>query len=127
MSAKKVARKYEAFVRQDWNEIKFKVMRWCLQVKLLQNWEVFANELIASADKPIVEYSKKDSVWGAMPSGNGTLSGVNALGRLLMELRMEINLQDPIKKVLPPNIDGFLLYGNKIETTYALEITLEDL
>ena len=26
-----------------------------------------------------------------------------------------------------PNIDGFLLYGNKIETTYALEITLEDL
>lgn len=127
MSAKKVARKYEAFVRQDWNEIKFKVMRWCLQVKSLQNWEVFANELIASADKPIVEYSKKDSVWGAMPNGNGTLSGVNALGRLLMELRMEINLQNPIKKVLPPNIDGFLLYGNKIETTYAPEITLEDL
>lgn len=63
MSAKKVARKYEAFVRQDWNEIKFKVMRWCLQVKLLQNWEVFANKLIASADKPIVEYSKKDSVF----------------------------------------------------------------
>ena len=64
---------------------------------------------------------------GAMPNGNGTLSGVNALGRLLMELRMEINLQNPIKKVLPPNIDCFLLYGNKIETTYALEITLEDL
>lgn len=25
------------------------------------------------------------------------------------------------------HIDGFLLYGNKIETTYAPEITLEDL
>ena len=59
-------------------------------------------------------------------NGNGTLSGVNALGILLMELRMKINQQNPIKKVLPSNIDGFLLYGNKIETTYAIEITLED-
>lgn len=25
------------------------------------------------------------------------------------------------------HIDGFLLYGNKIETTYAPDITLEDL
>lgn len=127
MLAKKVARKYESFVRQDWIDIRFRVMRWCLHIKLLQNWNIFAAELMASGNRPIVECSTKDSVWGAMPNNDGTLTGVNALGRLLMELRMEICLNYPLKRVLPPKIDGFLLYGNKIETAYAPEILLADL
>lgn len=127
MLAKKVARKYESYVRQDWIDIRFRVMRWCLHIKLLQNWNIFAAELIASGNRPIVECSTKDSVWGAMPNNDGTLTGVNALGRLLMELRMEICLNHPLERVLPPKIDGFLLYGNKIETAYAPEILLADL
>lgn len=127
MLAKKVALKYNHYVRQDWNDIRFRVMRWCLRVKLLQNWEKFSAELIQSGDKPIVEYSTKDSIWGAIPDGKGTLVGVNALGRLLMELRTEIESQHSLKKVVPPNVDGFLLYGNKIETIYSPECILKDL
>lgn len=127
MLAKKCSKKYEGYVRQDWDKIKFQVMRWCLRLKLLQNWEVFSEILLRSGDLPIVEYSSKDSLWGAIPDGHGNLEGVNALGRLLMELRAEINLDCPLQKVFPPNIDGFLLLGHEIGISYAPNLILEDL
>lgn len=127
MLAKKCSKKYEGYVRQDWDKIKFQVMRWCLRLKLLQNWEVFSEILLRSGDLPIVEYSSKDSLWGAIPDGRGNLEGVNALGRLLMELRAEINLDCPLQKVLPPNIDGFLLLGHEIGISYAPSLIFEDL
>ena len=127
MLAKKCSKKYEGYVRQDWDKIKFQVMRWCLRLKLLQNWEVFSEILLRSGNLPIVEYSSKDSLWGAIPDGRGNLEGVNALGRLLMELRAEINLDCPLQKVLPPNIDGFLLLGHEIGISYASSLIFEDL
>lgn len=127
MLAKQCSQKYERYIRQDWDNIKFQVMRWCLRLKLLQNWEVFSDVLMRTGDLPIVEYSTKDSLWGAMPDGRGNLEGVNALGRLLMELRAEINPDCPLQKVLPPNIDGFLLLGHEIGISYAPSLIIEDL
>lgn len=127
MLAKQCSQKYERFIRQDWDDVKFKVMRWCLRLKLLQNWEVFSNILMKTGGLPIVEYSTKDSLWGAIPDGHGNLVGINALGRLLMELRAEIDPDRPLLKVLPPNIDGFLLLGHEIGISYAPSLILEDL
>lgn len=41
---------------------------------------------------------------------------------------MDLSVGDDAEFVLKEfaHIDGFLSYGNKIETTYALDITLED-
>ena len=46
---------------------------------------------ILDADKPIVEFSMRDSFWGAAPEWDGseTLVGRNVLGCLLTELRTE--------------------------------------
>lgn len=127
MLAKKCSQKYEQYIRQDWNDIRFQVMRWCLHLKLLQNWNVFSDILLRTGDLPIVEYSSKDPLWGAVPDGRGNLVGVNALGRLLMELRSEVNSECPLQKVLPPNIDGFLLLGHEIGISYAPTLMFGDI
>src|SRR5690606_2522112 len=87
MDSKKISRKYNQYTRQDWENVKFDIMRWCIHVKLIQNWESFSKVILSTNDKPIVEYSKKDKVWAAVPMQNGVLIGKNALGRLLMEVR----------------------------------------
>ena len=70
-----------------------KVMRWCLRVKLAQIWDEFSRLLLATGDRPIVEESRKDEFWGAKVVNTDTLVGVNALGRLLMELREKKSTQ----------------------------------
>jgi hypothetical protein len=62
-------------------------MRWCIRIKLTQNWVRFGTVLEKTGQKPIVEESMKDSFWGSKPSDDGVLLGMNVLGRLLMELR----------------------------------------
>lgn len=91
-------------------------MRWCLRVKLAHNWSAFADLLLATGDLPIVEHSRKDAFWGAIETGSGTLVGVNALGRLLMELRESVRSGqiEESSPVSPPNIPNFLLVGRAI-------------
>ena len=81
-------------------------MRWCLRVKLAQNWQNFAELLLTTEECPIVEESGKNDFWGAKPLENGTLVGRNVLGRLLMELREELHGTNRVmlKKVEPLNI-----------------------
>ena len=70
-------------------------MKWCLEVKLVQNFDKFSNTLLSTDDKIIVEYSKNDDVWGAiLKDDKNTLVGKNALGRLLMELREKVKTQE---------------------------------
>ena len=90
MTAKMKSRRYLIETRKDWEKVRVKVMRWCLQVKLAQNWNSFSSLLFSTGDKPIVEESRKDNFWGAKIDDDKTLIGVNALGRLLMELRAEL-------------------------------------
>ena len=117
MTAKMISKKYLDKTRQDWEQVKVRVMRWCLEVKLAQNWDNFSHLLLETADKSIVEFSTKDKFWGASKSTDEkSLIGQNALGRLLMELRLKYVI--PQKKLLeipPLGITGFLLYGSQIE------------
>jgi ribA/ribD-fused uncharacterized protein len=118
ITCKQISRKYNSFVRQDWNEIRIDVMNWALQIKLSQNWKHFGRLLESTGDKDIVEYTLKDKIWGAKPEGN-MLSGQNILGKLLVNLR-NLYLQDnndPLYCIDPPNITGFILLGHEVELT----------
>ena len=116
MAAKMKSKSYRRDSRDDWNQINVKVMRWCLRVKLAQNWDKFGKLLRETGDMPIVEESKRDSFWGAKPIDENTLVGTNVLGRLLMELRSEYLKQDNkhLLIVNPPEIENFLLDNKKI-------------
>ncbi len=117
MTAKMKSKRYRKGTRGDWDKIRVSVMRWCLRIKLVQNWSSFSALLIKTGDRPIVEESRKDDFWGAKPQDDGTLIGVNVLGRLLMELRQQLQTgQDALKSVESPNVPDFLLLGKAVST-----------
>lgn len=116
MTAKMKSKPYRNQSRSDWDKVRVNVMRWCLRVKLVQNWDKFGQLLLDTGDKAIVEDSSKDDFWGAIPTDDHELIGVNALGRLLMELRENLkNNPDSLKVVQPLTIDNFLLLDKPIE------------
>ena len=120
MTAKMMSKPHRLESRPDWDEIRFKVMRWCLRVKLAQNYELFGGLLLATRDRPIVEQSRKDDYWGAKIADDtgDVLIGRNVLGRLLMELREKLKAdQKGVLKIVPPlGIPDFLLLGKPIRT-----------
>ncbi|WP_305829097.1 NADAR family protein [Pseudomonas aeruginosa] len=120
MTAKMKSKPHRKDSRSDWDEVRYKVMRWCLRVKLAQNYEEFGRLLLATRDRPIVEQSRKDDYWGAklMDETGDTLIGQNVLGRLLMELREKLkdDSEGRLKTVPPLCIPDFLLLGKPIET-----------
>lgn len=118
MTAKMRTRKFRKESREDWLRVRVSIMRWCLRVKLLQNWDSFSNLLLETEDHPIVEKSSKDIFWGAREVENGTLLGGNVLGRLLMELREEIKTLRFTRnmELSPPGISSFLLLQNSINS-----------
>lgn len=117
MSAKMVSRSHESQTRSDWERIKVKVMGWCLGVKLAQHFDAFGRLLEATANLHIVEDSRRDAFWGAVRSQNGMLCGVNALGRLLMDLRRRYSSSERYRLlyVVPPPVPRFELLGQPIE------------
>lgn len=116
MTAKSISRKHNALARSDWDDIRLNVMEWCLKIKLSQNWELFSKILLSTGNKPIVEYTREDKIWGATDIGNNKLEGVNALGRLLMKLREQhVKPNDLFHCVPPLEIPNFLLYENEID------------
>lgn len=121
MSAKMKSKPHRKDSRPDWDQVRVNIMRWCLRVKLAQNWNTFSKLLLDTGEKPIVEHSRKDDFWGAKPLDNQTLVGRNILGRLLMELREAIknNERDSLLQVEPVSIPDFLLYGRPIQTIIA--------
>ena len=121
MTAKMKSRKYHQDSRTDWDWVRVKIMRWCLRVKLIQNWDAFSKLLLQTGDQPIVEQSRKDDFWGAKPVDKQTLVGVNALGRLLMGLREEVKTegQEAFLQVEPLDILDFSLNGRPIEPITA--------
>ena len=121
MTAKMKSRKHHQDSRQDWDWVRVKIMRWCLRVKLIQNWHTFSELLLETGGQPIVEQSHKDDFWGAKPVDKYTLVGVNALGRLLMELREDVKTegQEAFLQVEPLDILDFLFNGRPIEPVTA--------
>ena len=123
MTAKMKSKRYRKDTRSDWDQLRVKIMRWCLRVKLAQNWSSFSGLLLKTGTRPIVEESQKDAFWGAKPKDDGMLVGMNVLGRLLMELRQELHLdQDKLKMVEPPSIPNFLLLGKPVRRIGAHEL-----
>lgn len=118
MTAKMVSKPYRNQTRLDWYDIRVGVMRWCLRVKIAQNWNKFTRVILSTKDLPIVEFSRKDPFWGAKAEKNGeVLVGTNVLGRLLMELRQEV-LSKPKSELLhvePMPINDFLMFGEQIQ------------
>lgn len=123
MTAKMKSKSHRKNSRQDWSEVRQKVMRWCLRVKLAQNYDEFGRLLLATCDQPIVEQSRKDDFWGAKLADNAgdILVGQNVLGRLLMELREKLkgDEEGALKTVPPLGINEFTLLGIPIETVKA--------
>ena len=121
MTAKMRSKPYRRVSRHDWDFVRVKIMRWCLRVKLAQNWREFGRLLLATGDRPIVEQSSKDDFWGAKVADDGTLVGMNVLGRLLMELREHLkgDEAESLRFIEPLAISEFLLFGQPIEAVEA--------
>lgn len=121
MTAKMKSKPYRDNSRPDWDVVRTKIMRWCLQVKLVQNWDKFSKLLLETGDLPIVEDSRKDDFWGAKPEDKEILTGANVLGRLLMQVREQIKSGEITSEIVvkPLPIQDFLLYGRGISLVSA--------
>jgi len=116
MTAKMKSKPFRSQTRQDWDKVRVKIMRWCLQVKLVCNLHEFGQLLLETEDKPIVEDSHKDKFWGTVENKEEILEGMNVLGRLLMDLRelLKKNGKESFKTVTPLQINDFLLLEKPI-------------
>ncbi|RKT01873.1 NADAR family protein [Chryseobacterium defluvii] len=122
MIAKRISRHYDMYTRSDWEYTRFKVMKFCIETKLQQNYNSFSSILLQTGDKPIVEYTMKDKVWGAVLDGN-IYEGTNALGRLLMELREKIKSNTFQYEVPDLIIKHFKLLGKEINNESIKKFT----
>jgi len=127
ISAKMKSKHFKEVCRPDWNHVRIKIMKWCLRVKLVCNWEKFSSLLNSTGNLPIVEISYKSQFWGAKPQDDDLLVGGNVLGRLLMELRDEIKIYgiDYFSILRPPPINSFYLLGNPIAPISLKNISME--
>lgn len=115
MTAKMRSKPFRQDSRDHWDDIRVPIMKWCLRVKLAQNWASFGELLRRTEDKAIVEDSRKDDFWGAIRTNDGTLVGRNVLGRLLMELRRLLNEHpETLEQIEPPKLPNFTLLGKDI-------------
>ncbi len=82
-------------MRDDWEEIKYEVMKNVVAAKVQQH--PFIKELLLSTgDEDLVENSPKDYIWGCGRDGSGT----NWLGKVYMEVRAQLRKdgeEDPPK------------------------------
>ncbi len=123
MTAKMKSKKYRHRQRPDWLDIRITVMRWVIRVKYLQHPVRIGRLLSETGTLHIVEESHKDRFWGAVGDGTGLLIGENILGRLLMELKAEIDEEKwGTGSVLPPPaINDCILLGEPVPSITAEE------
>ncbi|TKC12800.1 NADAR family protein [Pedobacter polaris] len=118
MHVKMLSNSHKIDSRPDWEDVRIKVMKWCVNLKLAQNILSFGEVLNSTGSKYLVENSSKDNFWGAIPdSNNEHYTGQNALGRLLMDLRQKFQGSQwlDLLYVEPPEISNFLLYNDEIK------------
>jgi len=116
MKAKIKSMSYNALTRSDWDQVRVPIMKWCVEAKLACHWNEISEILLSTGEKPIVEESRKDMFWGAIPQRDGKLKGVNQLGKLLVDLRNKIKERNKnaLRKVMPLDIENFRLLGKAI-------------
>lgn len=126
MTAKMKSKPHRGDSRADWEQVRVAVMRWCLRIKLVTNWDRFGSLLLATGERPIVEDSSKDIFWGAKLEAGDELIGENVLGRLLMELRELLRTKpEQLQEVRPPSISSFLLLGRPVPVVGTVEASPE--
>ena len=80
-------------LRPDWEDVKAEIMEEIVRAKFLQNPDI-AEKLLATGDIPIIEGNTwGDTCWGV---DTRTGKGNNLLGKILMKIRNELNLQKKI-------------------------------
>lgn len=72
-------------LRKDWESVKLDIMRKVIRAKFTQH-ESLKQILVNTGDEELVEHTANDKFWG--DGGDG--KGLNWLGKILMEIRMEI-------------------------------------
>lgn len=72
-------------IRDDWETVKEQIMLDAVRKKF-ETHEGPRTLLLATRDLPIVENAPMDAFWGCGPDG----SGLNKLGRILMQVREEL-------------------------------------
>lgn len=131
MTAKMKSKPHRKNTRGDWDDVRLKIMRWSIRIKLAQNFLNFGLILEKTYPFSIVENSKKDAFWGAKPDkeNDNLLIGVNALGRLLMELRADYMSEKRynLLVVKPVDIPLFNLFGQPIKIIDERENFLQQL
>lgn len=125
MTAKMVGKPYKEMIRTDFEDIKIRLMKWCVRAKLISNYERFKHLLLESNNKIIVEESRRDSFWGAKRDMDGSLIGVNVLGRILMELREELKVGRELEVLGRLDIPNFLFLGEPIQPIFRGNLTEE--
>lgn len=88
MQAANLGRSRKKPLRSDWESVKDNVMREAVRAKFTQHDDLRAI-LLATGDARIVEHTSNDDYWG--DGGDG--SGMNMLGKILMEIRAELREQ----------------------------------
>jgi ribA/ribD-fused uncharacterized protein len=82
MIAARMGRDRKKKLRPDWESVKVAIMRRAVSAKFTQHEDIRAI-LLSTAKAKIVEHTENDDYWG--DGGDG--SGKNMLGRILMEIR----------------------------------------
>ncbi len=120
LMAKRYSLQFRDRGRPNWYQVKVKVMRWCLRVKLACNYDEFGKLLDSTADNTIVETSPDGNFWGGVPN-EGKLVGANVFGQLLMELRGEYRTKsrEEMMVVAPLAIPDFVLFGKPISEVHG--------
>lgn len=80
-----LARELKPQRRDDWDEVKVDILKDIIRAKIDQHVEV-RDALLSTGNEEIIEQNPKDDFWGSGPDGLGQ----NQTGKLLMELRAEL-------------------------------------
>ncbi len=83
--ALKIATKNKALRRSDWDDVKLKIMKEILFLKVNQH-PYIKKKLLDTAGREIIENSWRDDFWGWGENKDGK----NMLGKLWMEIRGEL-------------------------------------
>ena len=81
----KIAERWKALRRPDWDEVKVGIMEGILLAKCNQH-EYVRRKLLETGDRELVENSWRDDFWGWGPNRDGQ----NMLGKLWMKIRAEL-------------------------------------
>ena len=81
-------------LRKDWDDVRLKVMEWCLREKFLKNEEL-KEMMIQTGDEELIEGNYwHDCYFGVCSCPKCGNKGENNLGKLLMKIRNEIKDQN---------------------------------